>query len=438
MIGGYFCSLGIWPRICARVEIAQKVKQYRPHDKLLDCFIHILAGGRGLSQIETLVRPDAALQRAFGRSACAEQSTISDTLDACTAQTDEQMRAVLCEVFQRHSRSYRHDYTQQMQQVDVDMTGWPAGAQCEGAEKGFFADQAHRRGRQLGRVLASAYDEVVVDRLYAGKRQLEHCLPELVSEAEGVLGLQGDSAAARKKRANTVVRVDGGGGTEADINWLLARDYRIMLKVRNAQRARKLAESVGTWVADPQVLGRQVGWVERPTPYVAPTRQLAIRHRKTGGKHAGEFGDSVLVFNLSDVPLAQLLGSPPPASPTDAQALFNALHYYDRRGGGVETQIKGDKGGLGLAHRNKRRFYAQAMLVQLGHLAHNWVIWSRNRLARIDARFTHFGILRMVRDVYSISGFVDCDPSGGVQHVELNDRHPYAASVARAFAPPYV
>ena len=69
------------------------MKQYRPHDKRLDCLINLLAGGRGLSQIETLVRPDPALQRAFGRSACAEQSTISDTLDACTAQTDEQMRA---------------------------------------------------------------------------------------------------------------------------------------------------------------------------------------------------------------------------------------------------------------------------------------------------------------------------------------------------------
>ena len=278
------------------------------------------------------------------------------------------------------------------------MTGWPAGAQCEGAEKGFFPDRAHRRGRQRGRVLA----------------------------------------AARRKRANTVVRVDGGGGTEADINGLLARDYRIMLKVRNAQRARKLAESVGPWVADPQVLGRQVGWVEGPTPYVAPTRQLAIRHRKTGGKHAGEFGYSVRVFNLSDVPLAQLLRCTPPPSPTDPQALFNAVHYYDQRGGGVETQIKGDKGGVGLAHRNKRRFYAPAMLVQLGHLAHNVVIWWRNRLAQSDARFTQFGILRMVRDVYGISGFVHCDPSGVVQRVELNDRHPSAAAVARAFAPPYV
>ena len=438
MIGVYFGRLGIWPRICEHVCSAQKMKQYRPHDKLLDCLINILAGGRGLSEIETRVRPDTTLQHAFGRTGCAEQSTISDTLDTCTARTDEQMRVALREVFQQYSRSYPHDYTQGLQQVDVDMMGWPAGGQCEGAEKAFFSDRSHRRGRQLGRVLATTYDEVVVDRLYAGKRQLEHCLPQLMSEAEVVLGLQDESAASKNRRKNTVVRVDGGGGTEADINGLLARDYLIMLKVHNAQRARKLAESVVTWVTDPKVPARQVGWVGHPTPYVAPTRQLAIRHRKTGGNHHGEFGYSVLVFNLSDVQLAELLGCPPPASPTDPQVLFNALHYYDLRGGGVETQIKGDKGGLGLAHRNKRRFYAQAMSVQLGQLAHNLVIWSRNRLAQTDARFTHFGILRMVRDVYTISGWIAFDSSGTIRRVELNPKHPYAASVEQAFAPPYV
>ena len=45
------------------------------------------------------------------------------------------------------------------------MTGLSAGRLGEGVSKGYFAGERNRRGRQLGRVLASWYDEIVVDRL---------------------------------------------------------------------------------------------------------------------------------------------------------------------------------------------------------------------------------------------------------------------------------
>jgi hypothetical protein len=32
--------------------------------------------------------------------------------------------------------------------------------------------------------------------------------------------------------------------------------------------------------------------------------------------------------------------------------------FYDQRGGGIETSFKGDKQGLGLTQRNKKRFEA--------------------------------------------------------------------------------
>jgi hypothetical protein len=435
IVGNYFRAMGMWSIICEQVHIRQKVKQHQPHDKLLDCFINILAGGHGLNEVHTLVRPDRVVQRAFGRSTCAEQSTISDTLDACTVQTNEQMRKALRDILVHYSQSYQHDYARQMQVLDVDLTGWPGGRQGEGVEKAFFPDQMHRRGRQLGRVLATSYSEVVVDRLYAGQRQLNNCLAELVGEAEQGLDLRGDSEYAQNRRKSVVLRIDGGGGTEADINWMLQRGYPIMVKQRNARRTYKLAQSVVTWVADDKVPERQIGWVEHPTAYIAPTRQLAIRHRKAGGQHAGEFGYSVLVFNLSDAHIAELLGE---RSPLALQAMFNALHFYDQRGGAVETQFKGDKQGLGLAHRNKRHFYAQDMLVLLGQLAHNLVIWVRNSIVAVDPHFTRFGIQRTVRDVLRIDGYVHFHQDGSLARVILNPRHPFAPAVMRAFYPGYV
>jgi len=64
------------------------------------------------------------------------------------------------------------------------MTGMSAGRQGEGVTKGFFSGKKNRRGRQLGRVVATLYDEIVAERLYAGTTQLECSLQELVMAAE--------------------------------------------------------------------------------------------------------------------------------------------------------------------------------------------------------------------------------------------------------------
>ena len=44
----------------------------------------------------------------------------------------------------------------------------PCGKKAAFATKGSFAKQRNRRGRQLGRVLATRYGEIVVDRLFSG------------------------------------------------------------------------------------------------------------------------------------------------------------------------------------------------------------------------------------------------------------------------------
>ena len=75
--------------IRTRVRIVQKTVKHAPLDKLYDGFITILMGAHGLVEINTRLRSDPALQAALGRTACAEQSTVQQTLDACT---DEKIR----------------------------------------------------------------------------------------------------------------------------------------------------------------------------------------------------------------------------------------------------------------------------------------------------------------------------------------------------------
>src|SRR5689334_13020811 len=100
VIGRYFTQVGLWATVRKHVRIQQKVIEHDPLDKLLDCFVSILAGGHGLYQIETLVHQDAVLRRAFGPGACADYSTVNDTLNACTATHGQQMNDAATEALQ--------------------------------------------------------------------------------------------------------------------------------------------------------------------------------------------------------------------------------------------------------------------------------------------------------------------------------------------------
>ena len=86
-LGLKFEALNIFGPVREQVKIRQKMIVDSPIDKLKDALITILAGGKGLVEANKRVRTDPALQRAFGRVRCAEQSVISDTLNACTEET---------------------------------------------------------------------------------------------------------------------------------------------------------------------------------------------------------------------------------------------------------------------------------------------------------------------------------------------------------------
>lgn len=424
LMGMWAGQMGIWDVIEAHLHIKQKVIVHKPVDKLKDAFINIVAGGHGLVEVNSRVRPDVALLAAFGRQGCADQSTISDTLNRCTDENVAEMRAALRQIYRRYGAGYHHQYGRAWQLLDVDMTGLPAGKQGEGSEKGYFAGRKNRRGRQLGRVVATRYDEIVVDRLYDGKTQLERSLQSLVEEAEAVLALN------RSLRQRTIIRVDGGGGSDKDINWLLNRHYLLLVKVKNWQRAVKLSRSVSTWYRDPKVPDREIGWVQQAHAYDQPTCQVAIRALQKNGRYSY----IVLVFNLSDEMLFWLTDRPLPPKVAETERLFAAVYAYDRRSGAAETIIKGSKQGLGLNKRNKKRFAAQEMLVLLSQLAFNLITWTRNRLAAHAQPLARWGMLRMVRDAFHIPGCIHLDRRGHIQRVTLNKAHALSAVFFKAFS----
>ncbi len=417
-LGVKLSELKLFEPIEQRVQIAQKTIKDRPSDKLYDALISMLAGAHGLVEINTRLRADAALQRAFGRSRCAEQSVVQDTLNACTAENVEQMEQALDALYRQHSQGSQHDYQASFQVLDVDMSGLPCGPKAAFATKGYFAKQRNRRGRQLGRVLASRYGEIVVDRLFDGKTQLTRALQPLLLAAEETLQLDED------KRHQTIVRVDAGGGSLGDVNWLLARGYLVHGKDYSGQQAKRLAKSVVDWYADPHQPEREFAWVSETTDaYVRPVKRIAVRCRQQDGK----FAYGVLISTLSAQHVLTLTGQSLSLLDDPTAVLLAYLRFYDQRGGGVETSFKGDKQGLGIGKRSKKRFAAQQMVMLLGSLAHNVIIWARSFLASPALR--QYGMLRMVRDVFHISGFLVTDALGQVVQLVLNQAAPLAPAL---------
>ncbi len=423
-IGIKIRRIGLLRPLFQKVRIAQKKVKFSPTEKLVDALIAILAGAHGLVEVNKRVRPDTALQRAFGRSGCAEQSVIQDTLDACHAENVVQMEEALALIYRAHSRGYHHPYHLEWQLLDIDLTGRPCGPKAAFASRGYFRHPRNRQGRQVGYVLATHYEEVVVGQVFAGRDQLSTALRPLVEAAERTLEL--DAA----KRRHTILRIDAGGGSMDQVNWLLAQGYHVHCKDYSGVRAEKLAASVPEWVTDPGDSDRQFGWVTLPADgYIRPVRRIAVRCRKRNG----QWGVGVIISTLAPKDVLRLVGEPATRVNEPEVVLWAYVRFYDQRGGGVEIEIKEDKHGLGTSRRNKKRFAAQQVVVLLEALAHNILVWARGWLAATCSRIARWGILRWVRDVLQINGLIVFHAATAVQIV-LNKGDPLAKELCSGLA----
>ena len=241
-IGAKITALNIFEPITSKVKIDQKTVNDSPTEKLYDGFIGMLCGAKGMVEVNQRVRSDVGLQKAFGRERCAEQSVIQETLDASDGDNVKQIEAAIDEIYRLHGQGYQHNYTEQIQVLDVDMTGQPCGPKAAFATKGYFAGARNRRGRQRGRVLATRYNEIIVERVYDGKVQLTKALQPLIQATAQTLAIN----QAPQKRARTLVRVDSGGGCQDDVNWLLNQGYLVLTKDYSTARARKFAKRSAT------------------------------------------------------------------------------------------------------------------------------------------------------------------------------------------------
>lgn len=120
------------------VHIPMKTRDFRPHDKLVQVLLSILAGCETLFEVNTKLRPETGLAQLWKWERFADQSMLSRTLDALTLTNIDQLRAAVTQIWRHHSQTRQHDWRAYLW-IDFDLSGLPCGTGAEASEKGYFS-----------------------------------------------------------------------------------------------------------------------------------------------------------------------------------------------------------------------------------------------------------------------------------------------------------
>jgi hypothetical protein len=275
-LGEYLKRRCFFAPLREQVQIPPKMVWYRPIDKVLAGLLGILCGAKTLSQSNITIRVDPAVQRAFGRTGWAEQSTMARTLQASTPERVDQLSRVSWYYLKRYGQPPHHRFAERLLWVDVDVTPLPIGAQAEGRERPWMGRNRSKTGRKGLRWTARDYREILHETLLRGKASAVPALKAALGELETRLGW------TRERRQRIVLRLDGGFGTTEVLNWLLSRGYQGVAKISHSGRVRKLRQALGPWQPTSSP-GREIAAVCRPHRFCRATRQWVIRTPKEKG-----------------------------------------------------------------------------------------------------------------------------------------------------------
>jgi hypothetical protein len=239
------------------------------------------------------------------------------------------------------------------------------------------------------------YHESLLSQLHPGLQHSSNCLLPAVSTFEAMLPLPPE------RRPKVIWRMDRGFGGDDNVNWLLDRNYGILVKGCSNRRAHALAQIVKRWRAVRS--DKFVAQVPTPSGFVKPLQTFALRFDTAKG-----WKYTYLLSTLT-------------------QSATATARLYDQRGG-AETEFRSDKsGGLYLHQRRKHKRDSQEAWLLLTDVAHN-CLSALARTIFVATPFEHFGFLRITRDLFSIPGSIEME-NGRLLSVKLLKSSPFASDL---------
>lgn len=194
------------------VKIHQKVYKFTPNQKIVQVMASMMFGCEDNKRMnKVLIEDNPEYSQYFGLPGWADQSVISDTFRAMTADNINQLESVWkesLEVTQIIGNLRRKIESGEYITIDIDLTG-----DDPTVTKGYFAGKKGKTGRQK----AWAYitdSHGMIQQLLAleygsGKMKLHHCLGSLLEKLITIFGLEKD----KDLRKRIVIRTDVAGGS---------------------------------------------------------------------------------------------------------------------------------------------------------------------------------------------------------------------------------
>lgn len=126
------------------VTLSMKTRDFTPADKLQQVLVSILAGCETLSEVNSKLKHEVLLAQVGRWPRFADQSTLSETLDALTRMNLTQLEGAVQTIWQRHSATMQHDWRGFLW-LDFDLSGLLCSPQAEQSTKGYFSGKKTRR-----------------------------------------------------------------------------------------------------------------------------------------------------------------------------------------------------------------------------------------------------------------------------------------------------
>jgi len=120
-----------------------KTCEHSPGEKLMDAFLVILSGYPSLYMLNTKLKADPMLAKAWQRESFADQSVVSRTLDACRDEELTILRKISFDFWQGHTQLTNHDWRKRLI-VDLDLTALKASRNAEGSTKGYVGKKTRQ------------------------------------------------------------------------------------------------------------------------------------------------------------------------------------------------------------------------------------------------------------------------------------------------------
>lgn len=357
------------------VKVKQKVYDFTPNQKIMQVLASMMFGCEDNKRMNKVLREDnPEYSRYFGLPRWADQSVISDTFRALTADNVSQLESVWNEslkVTQAVGSLRRRMGSGEYITIDIDLTGDVCKSRDDPTvTKGYFAGKKGKTGRQK----AWAYTTDTCGRIQdllaleygCGKMKLHHCLGNLLEKLVTLFGLEKD----KQLRRMIVIRTDAAGGSPRIIGILETYGFSYFLKGYSYYVAGKVCNAITEWHDIPDKEGGLFGigsmsFLPNIGRFCNPIPQLTVFGFRQLTKE-GKYENSHYVTNVPDYMRLSFDGT-----------LTGMWRYYHKRAS-IESSIKTERNILHTAHKRGLKFYSSWGYLILAAIAYNLLYLLRD------------------------------------------------------------